>query len=342
MGSLARHESPLVETNSASSNNPSIHPPAHDHAAPADIGSALMDALRSPDDFKSSTSDGGTSSDGINGATALDTATGAATETLAELSFDFNHFASPTEPSPRSRLWSDSSTPSDPLLSSLASPRTSDVAPIFDPKDLLDAMAPDDDHASSGGGAHACTAGSGSGARARVPKQRKSSTLEDDGVVGAFEPIEIHDAYFPHPRLTEVKDFKPESFFPRSIFSVQVESTSVQVQLRCGQMFGQAHGSGGGAARWQDEVGDGPLIFQATGIVAVYDEFPSDTDTEYVSRLLVVAHSVDVIDRLDGSHGNKFLTAIDTQEEPRESSTEMVRIDYVTVRTPRMAENAGI
>ena len=326
-------------TTPATATNTRIRP----RAAPPNIGGALMDALRTPDE-----------SSGAGEADSAATASAA-----SGLSFDFNHFASPhTSPTsssssssssaaPPHRLWSTSGT-GDPLLSSMGSRRASG-APLspspFDPSDLLAAMADDD---GGGGGA-----GTTPPARDHARQQRKSSVLEDDGVVGEFDPIEINDAHFPHPRVTEVKDLKPESFFPPSVFSVQLESHSIQVHMRCGQMFGQAEAGEAGAQAqaeahggapgrplpsWQTEGSNGPLIFQATGAVAVYDEFPAES--EYASRLLVVAHSIDIIDRLDGSHGNKFLTAIDTEHEPRESSTEMLRFDYVTVRTPHMDSNA--
>ena len=51
----------------------------------------------------------------------------------------------------------------------------------------------------------------------------------------------------------------------------------------------------------------------------------------------MVGHQVEILDRLVQTTGiNKLLTDFKTDSQPREHSSDMVTLDWVTVRTPEM------
>ena len=210
-----------------------------------------------------------------------------------------------------------------------------------------------------GSGGRSNTAGSTAGAAAAASGSGTHSDPETaDGVVKMRRSFKVKNAYFSRKPAHDATELEP--FFPPSAFKITIEGTSWSLCLQPGFHFAESYAADGGgddagdanagSARPGSSAGAGggnsssrrsnngnsneALVVKLDGLRVVFDEFSSLSD--YVSRVVILAHQVEIFDRLNDSQINKFLTDYKTEKSPRESTADMVRVDVVTVRTPQI------
>jgi autophagy-related protein 2 len=181
-----------------------------------------------------------------------------------------------------------------------------------------------------------------------------TTPLTQDGVVKMRRKFTVKESHFSRTPTRDATELEP--FFPQSQFKITIDGASWTLCLEPGlhfadqqpQQSGTPFGVGADAPGRTSPHGrtsppgspytNEALVVKVDGLRVVYDEFSPLSD--YASRVVLLVHQLDVLDRMADSQINKFLTDFKTDSFPRESTAEMLRVDIVTVRTPQTPQVA--
>mmetsp|Transcript_10364 Transcript_10364/g.31195 ORF Transcript_10364/g.31195 Transcript_10364/m.31195 type:complete len:1780 (-) Transcript_10364:95-5434(-) len=165
-----------------------------------------------------------------------------------------------------------------------------------------------------------------------------SPALEHRGdatVVSIAIPVQVEANHFV-PKVHDGRAAKSsESRFPEPVFSLRLKGMAAAIQLYRGYDWEVSSERSDAEQDRFDGDEKEAVILDVHGLSLEFDEYgPTD---RYSMRVSVTIHQIEILDRLvRTTRINKLMTDFKTPSHPRDTSADMVALDWVTARNPEM------